>query len=106
MLHADANEESFALRRQGLDDIRALPNGKIYVWSEQGAEGTLEVDGRFAGMMDITAVGLPADATYHLCGPLPFLQAVRSALINRGINPRDIQYEVFGPDLWQADAEV
>jgi len=28
---------------------------------------------------------------------------VRSALIERGIPPRDVQYEVFGPDLWQAD---
>ena len=31
------------------------------------------------------------------------MQAVRSALIERGVQPRDIQYEVFGPDLWQAD---
>jgi nitric oxide dioxygenase len=106
MLHADLNEESFALRRQVLGDIRALPSGKIHVWYEQGAEGTLEVDGRFAGMMEVSAVDLPADATYYLCGPLPFMQAVRSALINRGIAARDIQYEVFGPDLWQADAEV
>ena len=28
---------------------------------------------------------------------------VRSALIDRGVPARDIQYEVFGPDLWQAD---
>jgi nitric oxide dioxygenase len=28
---------------------------------------------------------------------------VRSALVERGIRPQDIQYEVFGPDLWQAD---
>src|SRR5215472_5845613 len=27
------------------------------------------------------------------------------ALIELGIPPRDIQYEVFGPDLWQADYE-
>ena len=31
------------------------------------------------------------------------MQAVRSALIDRGVPARDIQYEVFGPDLWQAD---
>jgi nitric oxide dioxygenase len=30
---------------------------------------------------------------------------VRSALIERQVPPRDIQYEVFGPDLWQADFE-
>jgi nitric oxide dioxygenase len=31
------------------------------------------------------------------------MQALRSALIDRGVAARDIQYEVFGPDLWQAD---
>jgi nitric oxide dioxygenase len=31
------------------------------------------------------------------------MQAVRSALIERDVSARDIQYEVFGPDLWQAD---
>ena len=33
------------------------------------------------------------------------MQEIRSALIERGVPPRDIQYEVFGPDLWQADYE-
>ena len=34
------------------------------------------------------------------------MQAVRSALIERGRRRRsDIQYEVFGPDLWQADLD-
>jgi nitric oxide dioxygenase len=58
------------------------------------------------GLMDLRAiVDLPDDATYYLCGPLPFMQAVRSALIERGVAPGDIQYEVFGPDLWQADLD-
>jgi nitric oxide dioxygenase len=30
---------------------------------------------------------------------------VRSALIDGDVAPRDIQYEVFGPDLWQADLD-
>jgi nitric oxide dioxygenase len=40
---------------------------------------------------------------YHLCGPVPFMQGIRNALIKGGVSPCDIQYEVFGPDLWQAD---
>jgi nitric oxide dioxygenase len=36
---------------------------------------------------------------------MPFLQAARSGLVDRGVPPQDIQYEFFGPDLWQADAE-
>jgi len=104
-LHADLNEESFALREHILDDIRALPHATLQVWYEQGAEGDLPVDGRFAGQMDVSAMDLPTDATYYLCGPLPFMQAVRENLLSRGVAPGDIQYEVFGPDLWQADAD-
>jgi nitric oxide dioxygenase len=106
LLHADADEASFALRRQVLDDVRFLPNASAHVWLERGAEhtdlgeATAEVH---AGQMNLDDVKLPDAAGYYLCGPLPFMQAVRSALIEQGVPPRDIQYEVFGPDLWQAD---
>jgi nitric oxide dioxygenase len=103
LLHADSDEASFALRDQVLDDVRALPNATVHVWYESGADSALPVDGVHAGMMDVGAVDLPDGAAYYLCGPLPFMQAVRSALVERGIRPQDIQYEVFGPDLWQAD---
>jgi nitric oxide dioxygenase len=48
---------------------------------------------------------LPDNAVYYLCGPIAFMQAVRGALLERGVEVRDIQYEVFGPDLWQADTD-
>jgi nitric oxide dioxygenase len=103
MLHADWNEKSFALRRQVAECVQALPGGRMHVWYEQGADTELPVEGVHAGVMDVGAVDLPDGAGFYLCGPLPFLQGVRSALIDRGVPPRDIQYEVFGPDLWQAD---
>ncbi len=31
------------------------------------------------------------------------MQAVRSDHVVLGVRPRDIQSEVFGPDLWLAD---
>jgi nitric oxide dioxygenase len=102
LLHADVDEESFALRRQVLDDIRFLPAASAHVWFERGGESTLPADVH-TGQMNLEDIKLPDDATYYLCGPLPFMQAVRSALVDRGVAARDIQYEVFGPDLWQAD---
>jgi len=63
------------------------------------------VDRAFAGDMDLSQVSLPDDAAYHLCGPIPFMHAIHSELTERGVAPRDIRYEVFGPDLWQADYE-
>jgi len=80
-----------------------LPNASIYVWYEEGAESRAPVNGVFPGLMDISQVTLPDGAAYYLCGPLPFMQAVRSALLERGVPPEDIQYEVFGLDRWQAD---
>ena len=103
LLHADVDESSWALRQQVLDDIRALPNGSVHVWFERGAECSLPVDGVHDGVMDLSEVDLPDDAVYYLCGPLPFMKAVRGALLEHGVPTRDIQYEVFGPDLWQAD---
>jgi nitric oxide dioxygenase len=105
VLHADFEEKSFPLRRQVVEDVDKLPNAALYVWYENGAESDLPVAGAFAGRMDVSQVTLPEDAVYYLCGPLPFLQATRSALVERGVAARDIQYEVFGPDLWQADTD-
>jgi nitric oxide dioxygenase len=100
-LHADDSPASFPLRRQITEDLNLLANGSLYTWFLNPDEVT---DGAsFQGFMDINAVDFPIDAEYYLCGPLPFLQAVRSDLIATGIPAKDIQYEVFGPDLWLAD---
>jgi nitric oxide dioxygenase len=102
VLHADVDEASFALRDQVLEDVRFLPGASAHVWYEHGAESSLPVDVH-PGQMNLDDVKLPDDAGYYLCGPVPFMRAVRSALIDRDVPARDIQYEVFGPDLWQAD---
>jgi nitric oxide dioxygenase len=102
LLHADVDENSFALRRQVVDEVQRLPGASAHVWYERGTSSTLPVEVH-AGMMNLDEVKLPDGAGYYLCGPLPFMQAVRSSLIDRGVPARDIQYEVFGPDLWQAD---
>ncbi|MFE7324913.1 globin domain-containing protein [Streptomyces sp. NPDC057565] len=105
VLHADLDEASFPLRRQVVNDVLALKNARMYLWYEKRAQSLEPVDGVLEGLMDPTAVDIPGDALYYLCGPLPFMKAVRSRLIEHGVAPRDIQYEVFGPDLWQADLD-
>jgi nitric oxide dioxygenase len=106
VLHADADERSFPLRRQIAEDLSHLPKSRLYLWYENGTDSELPADGVFKGTIDLAqAEDLPDDALYYLCGPMPFLQSVRGTLIDRGVAPADIQYEVFGPDLWQADRE-
>jgi nitric oxide dioxygenase len=107
LLHADLDEASFPLRRQVLADVESLAQASVHVWFERDGDAptVLRYDGVHAGQLDLGDVALPDGAGYYLCGPLPFMQAVRSQLIDRGVPPRDIQYEVFGPDLWQADLD-
>jgi nitric oxide dioxygenase len=104
LLHADEHEGTVALRRQVVSDVLSLPNASLHVWYQNGSSHE-PVNGVHAGMMNLDDVTLPDNAWYYLCGPIPFMQAVRSALIERGVQPADIQYEVFGPDLWQADLD-
>ena len=105
LLHADTDEAGWALRQQVVDHVRSLDDGRIHVWFERGAECSLPVDGVHSGTMDLSQIDLPDGGIYYLCGPLPFMKAVRSSLIDGGVSPQDIQYEVFGPDLWQADRD-
>ena len=54
--------------------------------------------------MDLTDIPLPDDIQVFTCGPLPFMRLVRSTLLDRGVPPARIRYEVFGPDLWAAQS--
>ncbi|WP_151757994.1 hypothetical protein [Dictyobacter vulcani] len=42
---------------------------------------------------------IPADAEVYVCGPRPFMQAMISILLRKGITMENIHYEVFGPAL-------
>jgi len=105
LLHADLDEASFPLRRQVVTDVLASPNASLHIWYEKSGATIEPMASVHEGFMDLSAVEPPDDALYYLCGPLPFMQAIRSGLLERGVTPHDIQYEVFGPDLWQADLD-
>lgn len=105
LLHADASEEMFAMRGQIEGDVAKLPHASLHVFYEQGGTSSNAATSAHEGFLDISKVDLPDDALYFLCGPVNFMQGVREALVAKGVKPADIQYEVFGPDLWQADAD-
>src|SRR5687767_7424421 len=58
LLHADVDESSFALRRQVVDDVQALPGAAMHVWYEQGAQTALPIEVH-AGVLDLDDVKLP-----------------------------------------------
>lgn len=100
-LHADTSPEEHALRAETRELIAQLPHADATFWYER--PGPAEPDAR-TGLMDLDGVAVPTDATVYLCGPLPFMRAVREQLLAGGIPARRIHYEVFGPDLWLPDA--
>ncbi|GAB4100906.1 globin domain-containing protein [Sinomonas halotolerans] len=110
-LHADRSLDTWALYGQMLGDVERISDAELHVWLEQpqsepagvGAGAPAGVATR-EGFMNLDDVELPADANLYLCGPLPFMQKIRSQAIAKGIPATKIHYEVFGPDLWIASA--
>ncbi|MFJ4872073.1 globin domain-containing protein [Streptomyces sp. NPDC088757] len=95
VVHADRAPASHAHAAELRRLVDALPQGILHLWYEEpGGSGARR------GRADVTALDLPVGTTAYLCGPLPFLRAVRGDLVGRGTAAADIHYEVFGPDLW------
>ncbi|MFF9121866.1 globin domain-containing protein [Streptomyces sp. NPDC014889] len=97
VVHADRSPAAHALRSDHLAYASKLTDARPVFFYEQDAEGA----GR-SGLVDLGDVDVPAGTRAYLCGPLPFMRAVREQLIGKGVSPADIHYEVFGPDLWLA----
>lgn len=96
-VHGDRDQLSHAFRAE-LEQLTAeLADATAHVFYQRPlgdwpAERT--------GLVDLSTVEIPAGTTAYLCGPLPFLRAVRGQLLAAGVPAADIHYEVFGPDLW------
>ncbi|MFH8974840.1 globin domain-containing protein [Streptomyces sp. NPDC017890] len=97
VVHADRTPADHAHRQEQLDLIRALPDARLHLWYEEPGDQAPRAS---AGRADIAALELPPGLTAYLCGPVPFMRAVRGDLLRRGVPAQAIHYEVFGPDLW------
>ncbi|MCC8336239.1 FAD-binding oxidoreductase [Streptomyces sp. R1] len=97
VVHADRTPEDHAHRQEQLDLIRALPDARLHLWYEEPGDRAPEAS---TGRADLTGLDLPEGVTVYLCGPVPFMRAVRGDLLRRGVPAEAVHYEVFGPDLW------
>lgn len=97
VVHADRTPADHAHRQEQLDLIRALPDARLHLWYEEPGDAAPEAS---AGRADLDGLELPEGLTVYLCGPVPFMRAVRGDLLRRGVPADAIHYEVFGPDLW------
>ncbi|MFE7409726.1 globin domain-containing protein [Streptomyces laurentii] len=95
VVHADRSPLSHAHAEELRRLVESLPQGALQLWYEAPGES-----GAHEGRADVTTLELPEGVHAYLCGPLPFMRAVRGDLIGRGVAAADVHYEVFGPDLW------
>ncbi|WP_214413662.1 globin domain-containing protein [Sphaerisporangium fuscum] len=100
VVHADRSPACHAHREELERLVAALPGAGLHRWYEEGCDGAGAPAN--SGQADLTGLDLPDGVQVYLCGPLPFMRAVRSQLAGRGVPSSDIHYEVFGPDLWLA----
>ncbi|MCH0538995.1 hemin transporter [Streptomyces sp. MUM 203J] len=101
VIHADRAPEHHAHRCEQAELTSRLENADLHVWYEEGADRA-DAGHVSAGRANLDALSLPAHTSAYLCGPLPFMRALRGELLAKGLHPSAIHYEVFGPDLWLA----
>ncbi|MEE2031326.1 globin domain-containing protein [Rhodococcus chondri] len=99
VLHADRAPSRHAHRRELSELVERLPGARVHHWYEDLGVRPAS-DTTRAGRIDLTDVDVAPDSQVYLCGPLPFMEAVRAALIEREVPERNVHYEVFGPDKW------
>lgn len=93
-VHRDQSLESWPLRQEYAAAINSLPDGKLISFLQ--AEG----EGDYDGDIDMSRFQLSRQSSAFMCGPLNFMQTVRSSLVQAGLPGKNIHYEVFGPDQW------
>lgn len=99
VVHGDRSPAEHALRADHEAFAAKLPDSATHFWYEHPEPGH---PADRTGLVDLSGLDVPAGTRAYLCGPLPFMRAVRAQLIGKGVAPADIHYEVFGPDLWLA----
>ncbi|MGV9642694.1 globin domain-containing protein [Streptomyces sp. NPDC004822] len=102
VVHGDRSPAGHALRADHEQYAGKLADATVRFFYETGADPA-EASHR-TGLVDLTDVDVPEGTHAYLCGPLPFMRAVRAQLLAKGVAAADIHYEVFGPDLWLAQA--
>ncbi|CCK30563.1 Flavohemoprotein [Streptomyces davaonensis JCM 4913] len=95
VLHGDRSPADHALRTDQELYAAKLAEARVHFWYEEDAP-----EDAHTGLVDLADIAVAPGTHAYLCGPLPFMRAVRTQLIGKGVAPADIHYEVFGPDLW------
>lgn len=96
--HADRSPSTHPLRAEMLAAADRLPGASLALWyKENPFSGRPDVRN---GLIEPGLVPAGPSTQALLCGPLPFMAALRRSMLDRGVPAENIHYEVFGPDTW------
>ncbi|NUS16027.1 MAG: hemin transporter [Streptomyces sp.] len=99
VIHAARSPRDHAHRDEQAELVGRLANAELHLWYETGARESSHPGAR-TGRAALDHLAPAPGSTAYLCGPLPFMRAVRGDLLAKGLHPSAVHYEVFGPDLW------
>ncbi|MFI6726367.1 FAD-binding oxidoreductase [Streptomyces sp. R-74717] len=99
VVHGDRSPSDHAMRTDHALLTGKLPDAVAHFWYETPEPGH---PADRTGRVDLSGLAIAPGTHAYLCGPLPFMRAVRTQLLAKGVPAADIHYEVFGPDLWLA----
>ncbi|WP_432092171.1 globin domain-containing protein [Streptomyces sp. bgisy100] len=97
VVHADRSPAGHAHRDEQRRLVASHPDARLHLWYEEPGDPAA---GAATGLADLGTLDLPDGLTACLCGPPPFLRALRGQLLRRGVPAHAIHYEIFGPDSW------
>jgi len=97
-IHGNRSLVDIPLRFQVEQAFPYLKQAELIWYVEDGKTGDFGKEGRLNLAESLPRPDL--SARYMLCGPLAFMRTQREYLLQHGVDPMSIHYEVFGPDLF------
>lgn len=106
IFHADTSHANHALYKHLRRQVEWMSDAKAQNWYEEDADQAPTIHPAKPGFMDLSDIDVPTECTVFMCGPLEFMRTARTTLIDKGVSPELIHYEVFGPDLWAQNPDA
>ena len=101
-LHGARNGAEHAFAQETRSLLATLPNARSRVWySQPGPDDHLGTEYDELGHITpegIAATGAPTDGEFYLCGPTPFMTAIRAGLDTLGVPTARVHTETFGAE--------
>jgi nitric oxide dioxygenase len=102
-IHAAKNSEVQAFHQEITETINLLPNARKYnVYENPTASDrenkTFDLE-CFLDHQKLQNIVTDKDATFYVCGPVPFMRNVINTLETLGVKAENIHFEFFGPSI-------